>query len=162
MDDMEMDPKKQKRDQDASEEHKKKRRKSGRFKPSEETSKTDKTTSESVLEEPNGPKPGKRPPISRGAIAPANQEPMDSGALVVPLEDPGWNRVVPKSVRETLQVCLDSIYEALANRMVTIDREGDRLWEMRERLLLATVYGARQLGKYMGRLPVTRLIAECI
>ena len=33
---------------------------------------------------------------------------------------------------------------------------------MRERLLLATVYGARWLGKYVGRPPATGLIAECI
>ena len=46
--------------------------------------------------------------------------------------------------------------------MLTIDEEGDRLWEMRERLLLAAVYGARRLGKYVGRPPATGLIAECI
>ena len=162
MEHAETEPKKRKRDLDPSEEHKKRRRKSGGFKPSEGTSKTDKTTSDSMLEEPSGPKPGRRPPITKGAIVPAEQGPMDSGALDAPLEDLGWNREVPKNVRETLQVCPDSIYEALANRIETIDGEGDRLWEMRERLFLATVYGARRLGKYMGRPPVNILVAECI
>ena len=162
MENTEIDPKKCKINLDLTEEHKKRRQKSGRFKPSEGTSKTDKTMSDSMFKEPSGPKLGRRPPITRGAIVPAEQGPMDSGTLEVLLEDLGWNREVPKSVRETLQVCPDGIYEALANRMETIDGEGDRLWEMRERLLLATVYGARRLGKYMGRLPVNILIAECI
>ena len=45
--------------------------------------------------------------------------------------------------------------------MLRIDGEGDRLWEMRERLLLATVYGARWLGKYVGR-PLAIGLIECI
>ena len=51
----------------------------------------------------------------------------------------------------TEEITPDGLYEAFAIRMEANEKEADELWEKRERLLLATVYGCRHLGAFKRR-----------
>ena len=49
------------------------------------------------------------------------------------------------------EITPDGLYEAFAICMEANETEADELWEKRERLLLATVYGCRHLGAFKRR-----------
>ena len=60
------------------------------------------------------------------------------------LEDAEAKTIIPI----TEEITPDGLYEAFAIRMEANKTEADELWEKRERLLLATVYGCRHLGAF--------------
>ena len=56
-----------------------------------------------------------------------------------------------KTIIPITEITPDGLYEAFAIRMEANETEADKLWEKRERLLLATVYGCRHLGAFKRR-----------
>ena len=63
------------------------------------------------------------------------------------LEDAEAKTIIPI----TEEITPDGLYEAFAICMEANKTEADELWEKRERLLLATVYGCRHLGPFKRR-----------
>ena len=84
---------------------------------------------------PETPVKPKRPQIQKLAFTKTMSEDAEAKTIIPIMEE-----ITP-----------DGLYKAFAIRMEANETEADELWEKRERLLLATVYGCRHLGAFKRR-----------
>jgi len=60
---------------------------------------------------------------------------------------------IPEDILKSAPSQPDGVYSVLAERMAEDGDWGDGLWNIRDRLVLVTIYGARDLGRSEGKVP---------
>lgn len=73
-----------------------------------------------------------------------------------------WQEDIPRELVTEFEMHPDGIYEHMGKLMVANKEREDRMWEISNRLCLATVYGARTLGPQPPRGAVTGTIQKAV